>query len=72
MAHVYILQNKHEKFYIGSTTNLSKRLKHHDGGHTPSTKRLGKMRLVFSQEYEKLSDARSIERKLKQLKDVIT
>lgn len=41
---------------------------HHLGGHTPSTYRMGKIKLVFSQEFEFLKDARSIESKLKKLK----
>jgi predicted GIY-YIG superfamily endonuclease len=68
MPFVYILQNDEGKYYIGSTENIEKRLLHHFGGHTPSTKRLGNLRLVFSQEYKLLKDARSIEYKLKKLK----
>lgn len=69
MAHVYILKsNKSNKYYVGSTTDLLKRLKHHKNGHTPSTKRLGDISLVFSQEYSNLKDARIIEKKLKKLK----
>ncbi|MBI3261488.1 GIY-YIG nuclease family protein [Candidatus Berkelbacteria bacterium] len=66
---VYILQSKRtEKFYIGTTTNLQQRLKHHLRGATPSTFRLGEVQLVLSQEYNSLAEARSIERKLKSLK----
>jgi len=68
MAYVYILKTNSGKYYIGSTTNLEERLKHHQGGHTPSTKKLGRPDLIFSQEYSTLSDARSIEKKLKNLK----
>ncbi|MDP3934941.1 MAG: GIY-YIG nuclease family protein [Candidatus Giovannonibacteria bacterium] len=69
MAFVYILKSLRDaRFYIGSTTNLQERLKHHFGGFTPSTKSFGKIELVFSQKYPNLKDARSIERKLKALK----
>ena len=68
MAWVYILQTKSGKYYVGSTTDLSARLKHHFGGHTPSTKGLKVESLLLSQEYETLRDARSIERKIKNLK----
>ena len=69
MAFVYILQSERDKkFYIGSTVDLKSRLRHHKGGFTPSTKRLGKTELVFSQEYFTLKEARTIERKLKKLK----
>ncbi len=69
MATVYILQSlQGGHFYIGSTINLPQRLKHHYGGHTPYTKSLGKVDLVFSQEYPTLAEARFVEKKLKALK----
>ncbi len=68
MASVYILKTKLGGFYIGSTTDLEKRLAHHRGGYTPSTLRLGVGELVLAQEYESLKDARSVEKKLKALK----
>lgn len=69
MSFVYILKSrKSNKYYIGSTTDLKNRIKHHKGEHTPSTKRLGDVDLVFSQEYNSVSDARKIEFKLKKLK----
>lgn len=68
MAWVYILKNNAGRYYLGSTSDLQARLKHHEGGFTPSTKRLGEMKLIFSQEYSTLDEARRIERKLKSLK----
>ncbi len=69
MASVYILQSQRDgRYYIGSTSDLTERLKHHKGGYTPSTKRLGRIDIVFSQEYPTLKKARFIERKLKKLK----
>ncbi len=69
MAFVYILKSvRDSRYYIGSTTNLRERVKHHQGGFTPSTKRFGEIVLVFSQEYETLEEARRIERKLKNMK----
>ena len=68
MAFVYILQNQLGKYYIGSTLDIVRRMRHHAGGYTPSTKRMGKMRLVFKQEYLTLPEAREVERKLKRLK----
>ena len=68
MPFVYILQNEKGKYYIGSTVNLEDRIRHHFGGYTPSTKRLGNLKLVFSQEYNFLKEARSVELKLKKLK----
>jgi len=69
MAYVYILESiKDGRYYIGSTVDLEKRLKHHIGGFTPSTKRLGETRLVFKQYYSILREARYIEKRLKNLK----
>jgi len=69
MAWVYILQGLRDgRFYVGSTDNLEQRIRHHRGGHTPTTKRFGGIRLAFSQEFPTLREARLIERKLKNLK----
>jgi putative endonuclease len=69
MPHVYILESVTDgRYYMGSTDNLEVRIKHHTGGHTPSTKRFGKIKLVFSQEYAILKEVIIIEKKLKKLK----
>ncbi|MBP9757819.1 MAG: GIY-YIG nuclease family protein [Candidatus Pacebacteria bacterium] len=68
MAWVYILSTQSGKYYVGSTENLKVRIAHHLGGHTPSTRRLGAEKLLLSQEYPTIADARSIERKIKNLK----
>lgn len=68
MAWVYILQTKAGKYYVGSTTDIEERLKHHLGGYTPSTKKLGAERLLLKQEYKTLKEARAVEAKIKKLK----
>jgi putative endonuclease len=69
VAYVYILKSERDgRFYIGSTTNLSARLKHHFGGHTYSTKRFGFKKLVLKQKYGTLQEAIKVERWLKKLK----
>ena len=68
MPFVYILKNEEGRYYIGSTTDLNDRMSHHLGGHTPSTRRIGDLELVFTQEYKFLKEARSVELKLKKLK----
>jgi len=65
---VYILQSEKGNYYIGSTTNIEERIKHHDGGHTSSTSKMGKLKLVFSQKFSTLKEARYIEKRLKKLK----
>jgi len=68
VAHLYIFQNEAGRYYVGSTSDLDKRLKHHVGGYTPSTKRLGKIELFFSQKFTSLEKARGVERWLKKMK----
>jgi putative endonuclease len=65
---VYILKNELGRHYIGSTSDLDRRLYQHKRGTTHSTKRMGSMELVSSQEYETIKLARQIEFKLKRLK----
>ena len=69
MAYVYILESLRDgRYYIGSTVDMDKRMQHHKGGFTYSTRRFGGIKLVFQQEYGLLKEARAIERKLKNLK----
>ena len=67
-SYVYILKSLDQRFYIGSTNNLERRLTQHHSGHTHSTKRMSDFALVFKQEYDSLPEARKIELKLKKLK----
>jgi len=68
MGFVYILKNEKGSYYIGSTVDIQTRMKQHNEGHTPSTHRMGKLKLVFSQRFKTLKQARYIEYKLKKLK----
>lgn len=68
MPFVYILKTKSDKYYVGSTVDMAKRLLHHKGGYTPSTKRLKFDGCLLVQEYKTLSDARKVEMKIKRLK----
>ena len=63
MPCVYIL--KGDRFYIGSTTDLERRLQQHRSGHTLTTKRIGDWKLVRSIQTETLIEARTLERKIK-------
>ena len=67
-GYVYILRNNRGEFYIGSTNDLKRRFAQHISGHTQTTARMGLLKLVFSQSFDSLSRARSIENKLKKLK----
>ena len=70
MGHLYILQSvKNGRYYIGSTGNLTRRLKEHNSGQTVSLKNLLPVQLVFSKSYDNLKEARKMELHLKSLKN---
>ena len=68
MPWVYILKTKIGKYYVGSTTNITERLRHHKNGNTPSTREMGFDSCVLTQEYSTLKEARKVELKIKKLK----
>jgi len=66
MTWVYILRGSNGRHYIGSTTDLNRRVAEHLRGHTHTTKRLGtNLTVVAKLEVPTLKEARAIERKLK-------
>ncbi len=67
-GYVYILKDENNKFYIGSTTDINRRLKQHKANHTHTTHRMQMPKLVLLHEYPTLEIARKIERKIKTLK----
>ena len=70
MAWVYILRGTTGRHYIGSTTDLQRRLRQHHSGHTHTTARLGyPLELMASAERETLTEARQLERALKAKKN---
>jgi len=69
MVFVYILKSlTKNKYYIGCTKHLEKRIHEHNNGFVKSTKSLLPLKLEIFQEYDNLSIARKIEFKLKKLK----
>jgi len=62
---VYILQNCKERFYIGLTDDLARRLKQHNGGESRWTKLRGPWRVAWKSDELSLSDARNLENRLK-------
>jgi putative endonuclease len=63
------LQSKRNKrYYIGSTVDLARRIIEHKGGRVKSTKGILPVELVFSQEYDNITKARSVELRIKRLK----
>ncbi len=67
-GYVYILQDDNGRFYIGSTTNLERRLAQHTLKTTWTTARMKNARLVLTQGYPTILEARRIERRIKKLK----
>ena len=70
MTHyVYILISlKTQRFYIGQTSNLERRLKKHNSGYVKSTKTGKPWSILYSREVDDRSTALKLERKLKNLK----
>jgi predicted GIY-YIG superfamily endonuclease len=70
MAWVYMLRGSSGRYYVGSTTNLQRRLEHHRRGYNYSTRRLGEvLELAATLEVESLAEARRLERELKRKKN---
>jgi len=65
-AWVYIIKCAHASYYTGSTTDIDGRItKHHEGyyGGYPSSRR--PLELVWSQEFQEISQAIAAERRIK-------
>ena len=66
---IYILKSeKNGKYYIGSTSNLIKRLKKHNSGEVKSTKTLIPLKIVYTERYSTNSQARKRESYIKKRK----
>jgi predicted GIY-YIG superfamily endonuclease len=65
---VYILRCRNGRYYIGSTNEIRRRLIEHQCGYVKATKRILPVDLVFFQQCDTLTDARSLESKLKKYK----
>jgi putative endonuclease len=66
---VYILQSQiNQRYYIGSTCNLKRRIEEHNNGNSKYTKLTKPFKLIFVQEYPTIAIARKIEYKLKSFK----
>jgi len=57
MGYLYILRCRNERFYIGSTNDLERRLAEHQAGLSRYTSNLLPVELVFSQKYDSLVKA---------------
>ncbi len=57
-----------EKYYIGVTSDIIKRLEYHNSGANRSTKNKGPWVLIYQEEYADKSDAWKRERQIKSYK----
>lgn len=66
MGYVYVLQSLLDKrTYTGSTPNLERRMAEHDHGKVLATKNRRPLKLVYSEQYDDLREARKREKYLK-------
>ena len=69
MYHVYILQSElTQKFYIGSTGNITDRMERHNNGRSKATKTGIPWKLVYSEEFTTRSEAIGREMEIKSWK----
>lgn len=69
MYYVYILQSRENgKIYTGFSGNLLNRLKAHKNKDVHTTKRMGKVELIFYEAFKSKSDAKRREKYLKSTK----
>lgn len=63
---VYLLLSlKDKRTYLGSTSDINRRLKEHENGKCKSTKDRRPLKLIYQEEYDTLAKARVRERYLK-------
>jgi len=67
-GYVYILKDQKNKYYIGSTSDVARRMRQHYSKHTQTTRNMIQPLLVLTQEYKTIEIARKIEKKIKNLK----
>jgi putative endonuclease len=65
MYTVYVLQDEKGKFYKGCTNNLVRRLREHKSWGARTTSMMGKLELVYKEEYSIFKEARAREVYLK-------
>lgn len=66
---VYILRNlTTDRYYIGSTNNLERRIAEHNRGNNRSTRQKGVWQLIYFEEYSNRIDSQRRERQIKSYK----
>ena len=68
-TYVYILKSlKDNRYYIGSTNNLKRRLDEHNRGQTKSTKNRAPFKIMYQEECDSISIAKRKEKIIKSYK----
>lgn len=63
---VYVLKSlKNGAYYKGLTNNIERRIREHNAGKTSSNRSFAPFRLIFVQEFDRISEARKFEKFLK-------
>ena len=69
MHFVYILKSKKdERYYVGCTSDIDKRIKAHNAGKTRSLKNRRPLDLVYTEKYTSMEDAYNREKQIKSYK----
>ena len=69
MFTVYIIKSQSSgRYYIGSTSDLIQRLRHHNSGANRSTSKRGPWNVVYTEEFEDKKSAWLRERQIKRYK----
>jgi len=69
MYYVYIIKSEIvEKYYIGYTSNIINRLKHHNSGANRSTKPFHPWKIIYTETYNTKKEAWLRERQIKSYK----
>lgn len=72
MYTVYILRsNKYERYYVGHSSDIKKRLVEHNSGRTKSTKPYIPWEIIYTEEYATKSEAYKREQEIKSYKSGI-
>ncbi len=61
MYTVYILQDENGKLYKGMTNNIERRFKEHSQGKTKTTARMGKLKIIYTENIKTFEEARKRE-----------
>lgn len=65
MHYVYILKLSNNTYYVGQTANLKKRVKDHNSGNTPHTRKFKPVELAFYCAFKDKKKALDFEKYLK-------